>query len=230
MFYSVQEVSNILQVTRATVYNRIDKMKELNKHVKIKDNVKYIDDEGLELLKVSMNKQEQCQKQSKTEEKIIEYIDSSKVVGDYTTIQKLIETLERQLEIKDRQLESKDEQIKALTDTMVNNSKFQMMLENKVLMLEQGKQEQQEQTKDTITPEPEKQHDNELMDSIKQLHDKISSMESHNNESAKQLQDKILELETEKKDSLKQLQDEISLMKLEQNKGFWVKFKNRLMN
>jgi hypothetical protein len=130
-------VSKILQVTRATIYNRIEKMKDLNKHVKLKDNVKYIDEEGVSLLRVSMNKQERCQSELKPEEIIIENVDNSKVVGDYTTIQKLIETLEKQLEIKDRQLEAKDEQIKALTETIGNNSKFQMMLENKNLMLEQ---------------------------------------------------------------------------------------------
>ena len=66
MLYSITEAAKRLQVSRVTVYNKLDKLPELKAHVKVQNNTKYIDDTGLEIIRLSMVNLNECKESTPT--------------------------------------------------------------------------------------------------------------------------------------------------------------------
>lgn len=55
MEYSISEASRILNITRVTVYKKIDKIEGIQGHIQTRGKSKYINDEGIELIKKSLS-------------------------------------------------------------------------------------------------------------------------------------------------------------------------------
>lgn len=173
MLYSVQEASKLLNTSRVTIYNKIEKLKELKPHIKVKNNAKYITVEGIELIRQSINDNQQSKVftniEEEKEEDTQENINNNSVVNDFTPLQNdLIQVLKEQIqelkeqitEIKEdkqkqiehlqEQLQVKDKQIDVLTKLHENNQVLFPLLsqvQQKVFLLEQEQHPEQEQKK-----------------------------------------------------------------------------------
>jgi len=97
MLYTILEVSRQLSISRQAVYKKLETMPELKPHIKIKNNTKYISEQGLELLRQSLNLVNQST-DSQPETKIVDTetanLCSAKGTSDN---QALIEALQKQI-------------------------------------------------------------------------------------------------------------------------------------
>lgn len=91
--YKVIEVANMLNVSKVTIYKKMNQLKkELRPYVKKKKNITYIETEGIELIKSSLT----------------QFIDDSHPAVSELTLKKLEEeklSLEKNLDDKDSEIE-----------------------------------------------------------------------------------------------------------------------------
>jgi predicted DNA-binding transcriptional regulator AlpA len=142
MLYTVIEVSKKLSISRQAIYKKIEKMTELKPHIKIKNNVKYIDEEGLELIRVSMDDnlvnientgKDNINDYNFSNEETFEKLTSSQdlFIGSY------IKNLEEDKRKLFEEIQIKNKQIEALTDAL---SQSQKLNENNQVLLQQSQQ------------------------------------------------------------------------------------------
>lgn len=151
----VSEVAELLGVTRQTVYNHIDKIdKQINSHIYIKEGVKVIDEQGIELIKSSIDgkdifteeftedlQQQDDPQNDNVKEALQDHINSLKSE---------IDRLENELQEKNKQLDKKDQLLDNKDQLMQN---FQIMLqkkEDKIYQLEGEVEEEQKSIIDKI--------------------------------------------------------------------------------
>jgi hypothetical protein len=119
LLYSIQEASKELNISRVTIYNKIKNCSELKKFVKVRNNVKYLMPEGLEIIKQSIvDNDSKYVNDNNTDydsnHGYHELLNGLKDLQNNFTIslQNQIELLKNQMEEKDKQLQSKDELLK----------------------------------------------------------------------------------------------------------------------
>lgn len=238
MLYSVQEASKLLNISRVTIYNKIDKVKDLHAHIKVKNNTKFITPEGIELIRQSIIDNNQS-KAFASEQTINQEIpeqkqDTSRVVNGSKPLQDdVIKLLKEQILDLQKDKENLHNRLEQQMNQHQNTQVLLRQAQDQVFLLESGNDK-----KEVVNePEyPEKQHDNkilhnELMESIKHMQENINSIQSANAESIKQFQDRTIELESglSKKDivndelltTLKQLQEKINSMESAASKKYW---------
>jgi hypothetical protein len=117
--YSIKEALIELNISRATLYNRLKlQEKNLKDHINIKDGKKYISSIGIKILKNN------------------DSIDESKEVDkDNFELNKENDFLKSQIEFLQSQLEKKDEQIETLSK-LVENSQVLLKNEQKAKLIE----------------------------------------------------------------------------------------------
>jgi hypothetical protein len=134
--YTITESAKLLNVSRLTIYKKIEKLKELKPHIKIKNNTKYLNDKALEIIKNSIKQPNQQnisdkKKHAVSESVQKEYLTSLK--NQIAQLEKHNDLLVDQLNEKDKQLNNKDELLK----------NFQILLkseqENNLKLLESNK-------------------------------------------------------------------------------------------
>lgn len=151
VYYTIAEASEILSVSKVTIYNKLKALKkELKDHVRTKQGIKYIDTEGLEVIKVSMSGKVEGLNDLNNEEvaataEALNFEGLNAFNKELKSLEKVIGILEKQLEEKDRQLERKDEQLKH-NDKILEN--FQVLLreeqQNRLLLEERINQVKEE--------------------------------------------------------------------------------------
>ena len=137
MLYTILEVSKKLNTSKVTVYKKINSVNKLKGFITIKNNVKYINDEGLEVLKELINKSvnsKDCKwvnlNDDKNTIKASEYNAFNYLQEDY------ISTLKKQIEEKDRQLEEKDRIIKKQMELNENNQILLRQEKERLMIME----------------------------------------------------------------------------------------------
>jgi len=108
MIYTVAEVSDLVNLTKASIYNRI-KLKEFEKHITKKQGVTCIDDIALKLIQNGLKDYKDDLNNTSVDEEVAtdtDYICSLKEDIKYLKTEN--EKLWEQLQEKDRQLNTKD--------------------------------------------------------------------------------------------------------------------------
>jgi hypothetical protein len=147
LLYSIQEASKKLNISRMTIYNKIRTYPELKKFIKVKNNVKYLMPEGLDLIKNSKidnnildNSKSDVKEIDNNNHTLESNIDYKILLKNFDNLQNefynnknnfteslqdQIQLMKSQLEEKDRQLESKDKQLESKDELLKN---FQVLL------------------------------------------------------------------------------------------------------
>lgn len=112
--YTVSDVAKMLNVSRVTIYRNIETT-ELQKHVTIKNKVKYIDDKGIDLLREKLG----CN--------IMQQENSNIEVTEPLHDLHLLQVLQLETEHLKCELEAKDKHIDTLTN---ETAMLQGMLQN----------------------------------------------------------------------------------------------------
>ncbi|WWU66651.1 hypothetical protein QJR26_18075 (plasmid) [Clostridium baratii] len=110
--YNVEEVAKRVGVSKVTVYKKIKNLKELEKFIVNKEDRVYILDEGVKILKESINKNKHNPNKINVEDEVSIDLESNK---------ELINILKDQLKEKDVQLKEKDKQLNELINLNKNN-------------------------------------------------------------------------------------------------------------
>lgn len=146
MLYTVIEASKRLSISRQVIYKKIEKMTELKTHIKIKDNVKYIDETGLELIRKSIldnlpDNQTDAELSDNNDKN--EYnVNNNDVLGAFTGLHEdfyegYIATLEDDKRKLFEEIQNKNKQIDALTNALNQSQKLN---ENNQVLLQQSQQ------------------------------------------------------------------------------------------
>lgn len=140
MLYTVQEASKILNISRVTIYKKIDTVKELRPFVKVKNNTKFIDENGLEIIRQSTINNNTCKEftdsEQEQEETKKENPYNSSRVNEFT---ELHEVLKNQVADLQEQLKAKDRQIQAL-ETVIQQNQILFLNSQKALESKEQKE------------------------------------------------------------------------------------------
>lgn len=114
--HKYSEIADILGVTRSTVYNRVSKLNfELKGHIKTRNRVKYITDEGLDILRL---------------------YNSTVQLDNNLYSNKDSEHLNALIQLKDEQIEYLKKQYEMQTELLQNSQILLKQEQDKFLMLE----------------------------------------------------------------------------------------------
>jgi hypothetical protein len=122
--YDINKVAELTGVSKVTIYKKIKNIKELEPFIVNKDDKTYILDEGLELIKASLQVNKSVNYDNESEVAITD------VSTDLTVNKGLINLLTEQLTEKDKQLAEKDRQIAEL-HKLIENSQILLKEEQK---------------------------------------------------------------------------------------------------
>ena len=148
VYYTIAEVSKILCVSKVTIYNKLKTLnKELKPCVKLKQKVKYIDETGLELIKMSLSESKNdlnaLNNDLKQDASNFDYNedlstlnklnnDVEMLKSDYINrLKENIKLLEKELEIKNEQLNTKDKLLENFQVLLREEQKNRLLLEEK---------------------------------------------------------------------------------------------------
>lgn len=137
MLYTVIDISKRLSISRQAIYKKLEKMVELKPHIKVKNNVKYVDEEGLELIRMSMDDnsagtQTTNDNPSYTSSTCNDEF-STRLSGSHDKLtEDYIRTLEEDKKKLFEELQTKNKQIEALTDAL---NQSQRLNENSQILL-----------------------------------------------------------------------------------------------
>jgi hypothetical protein len=141
MLYDVEQISDLTNLSKATIYKKF-KLKELQPYIVKKQGKSYVDQEGFNLIKQGLNltdvlNEELNFKEIETDETPCIATDNEdliKVKNDLiNSLNEQVQFLKEQLGVKDKQLESKDKLLENM-QVLVKNS--QIKRENDIPMLE----------------------------------------------------------------------------------------------
>jgi hypothetical protein len=128
MLYSVAEVSEIIGVSKQSIYNKM-KLKELEEYISKKQGITYIDEVGLNLIRSSLNPVKDDLKGCKNEGENNSVDEETATCEEDSTFDKeFFNLLKDQLKEKDLQIHEKDIQIHELHKLIENN---QVLLKDK---------------------------------------------------------------------------------------------------
>jgi len=139
--FLITKVASKLNVSRQTIYNKVDELQEqLEKHIVIKDNVKYLKVEGINIIKdnikiqtiKSKNKSSNEPKNKSNNDLNIDYKKFTENIKDLQvnyicSLQDQIKQLENQVNAQGKQLTEKDKQLDSKDELLRN---FQILLKN----------------------------------------------------------------------------------------------------
>lgn len=171
--YSVAEVAKITKVSNVAIYKKIKKLKGLESYVVTKEGKTYILDKGLELIKQSL------QLNNQFAEIAIEQVtdtlakpeteENRQLTNVIELNNKLVNWLMEELKVKDRQLEAKDKQIDDQNRQIIGLHKI---IENSQVLLKEEQKSRNEIK--LISEEALKQHQNQFDVKIEGIKEKMS--------------------------------------------------------
>ena len=121
MLYTVSEISELIGLSRVTLYKKIKSL-EMSTHISKKQNVTYIDEEGLNLIKDNLQGLSNEEEHNASDDYIA--IDSE----DSSLNKDMFNLLKTQLMEKDKQLSEANERLKQAHKLIENN---QVLLKDK---------------------------------------------------------------------------------------------------
>lgn len=105
--YRVIEVARMIGVSKVTIYKKVNKNKKiLRNHIHVRSNITYIDDEGVEIIKKTIESSTLIHDQNDT-------TDFEIKKQSIEELKKIIELLNHQIEVKKKQILRKDEIIES---------------------------------------------------------------------------------------------------------------------
>lgn len=176
--YKVIEVANSLGVSKVTIYNKINHLKqEIKPHVYKKKGITYVDDTGVELirkalgvnqgvnhLEIEVNSKEVVSNENEDKSSVVKELThkiDSLQDGYINSLTGQINHLKKELEIKNEQLNTKDELIR----------NFQILLKedkDRILLLEEKLKDKESQDK-----EPTEEIIDRVMNQVKAENEKL---------------------------------------------------------
>lgn len=155
--YKIPEIVDIIGVSRATVYNKINSLSNvLDKYTTVRKGTKYIHSEGVEILKKSIRYSNILESQeadsaeiSETKQENIDNTNDSnesKILENQESSTKYIESLESQLEYLKSIISEKDKQLGDMTRLVENSQVLQKQQQEKIFFLEQPKEQEQKRS------------------------------------------------------------------------------------
>lgn len=149
--YSIKETLNILNISRTTLYTKIDKYKkELNPHITSKNGKKYISHDGIEILRSPNNIDSET---NNCTDYVDNEVDSCTDISDNINTSgyiEIISLLKSQLEDKNGQIQDlqkdKENLYQELSEQRKLHENTQVLLQNsqqKILYIEQIKEKEQ---------------------------------------------------------------------------------------
>lgn len=147
MLYTVQEASKMLNTSRVTIYNKIEKLKDLQAHIKVKNNTKYITAHGVELIRQSIIDNGQgkvfTSSQEQQQEETNENICNSGIADEFTPLHDdLIQLLKEQIQDLKQDKESLFKELEQQRQLHQNTQVILQQVQQTVLLLEQGQQQE----------------------------------------------------------------------------------------
>lgn len=136
--YDVNEIASLLKISKVTVYKKLKKLRDLEPFIVLKDDKTYVLEEGLEVIKSSLQVTKEF-RETCDNEVASDYNNEELMVNN-----ELVNVLVDQLREKDSQINAKDVQISELHKLIENNQillKQQQDKELKQLQLEEHFQE-----------------------------------------------------------------------------------------
>lgn len=132
MNYTVSEVAKLTGVSKVSIYNKL-KLKEIEQFTHKNKGITYISDEGLNLIKESLNLNEEAATNlNDTEEENFKDIDTKDFKEDLTYINDYINSLKEENQKLWLQVQEKDKQIQELQSIIAQNNK---LVENSQILL-----------------------------------------------------------------------------------------------
>ena len=140
--YKVVDVAKMLDVSKVTIYEKMKLLKkELKPYIKLKGNVKYVDTQGIEIIRKSLKDYQEEENNFTNTLLNTEHDIEGSIENPY------IQHLKEEIEYYRNQLKAKDEQINTHMELIQN---FQVLIkqeQTKYLLLEEKYKEQQEAPK-----------------------------------------------------------------------------------
>lgn len=156
MLYTVSEISDLIGLSKVSIYNKI-KLKELQEHISKNQGITYVDEVGFNLIKEGLKfKEDDLNGLNEKSQKEGSKADDERLL---TINIQLIKTLNDQLKEKDIQISKKDIQI----------SELHKLIENTQILL---KQQQDKEFRQLQLEEHFKEIDNRLVDLRSKMDDK----------------------------------------------------------
>ena len=122
MLYSVQQASKILNISRVTIYKKIESVKELKPFVRVKNKTKFIDEKGLEIIRQSISDVNINKNQVKHEQQIPQ--DKAENVQESSEVNQVVNLLKEQIDLLNEQIKNKDIQLERMQVLLLNNQKL----------------------------------------------------------------------------------------------------------
>lgn len=140
VYYRVVEVAKMLNVSKVTIYDKINKMsKDLKPYIKLKGNVKYIDTQGIELIKQSLKDQQELNNDFTITEQDIEHKYNADIENTHIKhLTQEVEYLRNLLNTKEVQINSQMELIQNFQVLMKKEQEKYLLLEDKVKDLQEA--------------------------------------------------------------------------------------------
>lgn len=152
MLYTVSQASQMLGVSKVTIYNKLNSLNsELKPYIKRKNNILHIDDKGLLIIKESIDLINVQNTLNNEDIKVSSKEESNDSLNQFKDVKELIETVKNmvensqgnyvnslvsQIELLKSELQKKDEQINNTLRLLENSQVLLKQHKEKVLMLE----------------------------------------------------------------------------------------------
>lgn len=115
--YTITESANELNVSRLTIYKKIDELKDIKPYITVKNNTKYLNNKALEIIKANIKRPS---KPKNNEKEVL-------LQNQIEQLKKQNKILQEQIVVKDEQINKKDDQLQNKDDIIKN---FQVLLKN----------------------------------------------------------------------------------------------------
>ncbi len=137
--YTVLEISQKLRTSKATIYRKLESVDGIEKHIISKNKIKYVDDEGFELIKKSLNSKNDVKEQIKSSNTNANNDLEKKHEKYVLNLEEEIEFLREEIQKKNNLIEQQCQQISTSQFLLVESKNKLASLENTVAATKEKK-------------------------------------------------------------------------------------------
>lgn len=140
MLYTIQEASNQLKISKVTIYKKIKNSPEFKAFIKVKNNTKFIEPEGLDWLRENIVNNNNVNQLKETPSNNSENIFNKAIVNTFNHLQdeyvnslkQQISSLENYIKTLENERENKNYQLEEYNKRLAENNK---LMENMQVLL-----------------------------------------------------------------------------------------------